>query len=326
MKVGIIGIGAVGPIHINALKLNGQEVVALCDIDEKKCQQASERFSLNAKVYADYKKMLDECELDVVHICTPHYLHAEMICEGLKRDINVLCEKPLAINEEQLDIIERAVKESKAELGVCFQNHFNASVRYLKEFLQGKEVKSAAFNLVWNRGASYYAKDAWRGTWAQEGGGVMINQAIHGLDLMQSLCGMPESVIAYTSNIGLKGQIEVEDTAFALFKLKNGGTIVVNATNAATQSLPIYYMFKTDTDTIELSEDNMIINKQFLTRSDGLPLFGKVEWGVGHVNLIREFYNCLENGKKFAIGFYEAKNVIKLIRAMYRSNGKEVFI
>ncbi len=326
MRVGIIGIGEIGPIHINALKLHKQEIVALCDVEEKRCEQATERFALNTKVYVDYKKMLDECKLDVVHICTPHYLHAEMICEGLKRNVHVLCEKPLAINEEQLDQIEKAVKDSKAQLGVCFQTHFNASIKYIKEFLQDKEVKSAAFNMVWKRDAAYYAKDVWRGTWAQEGGGVMINQAIHSLDLMQWICGMPESVIAYTSNIALKNKIEVEDTAFGLFRLKNGGTLVVNATNAAAKSLPSYYIFKTDNDTIQLSGDNIIHNGEFINKSDGLPLFGKVEWGVGHVKLIRDFYNCLETGKKFSIGFDEAKNVIKLILAMYRSNGQEVKI
>ncbi len=326
MKVGVIGIGSVGPIHINSLKLQNQEIVALCDLDETRCEKAKERFGLNSKVYKDYKQMLDECDLDVVHICTPHYLHAEMICEGLNRNINVLCEKPLAINEQQLDQIESAVKASKAQLGICFQNRFNASTKYIIEILQGKEIRSASFSIIWNRGADYYSKDAWRGTWDQEGGGVMINQAIHGLDLMQWICGMPESVIAYTSNIGLKNQIEVEDTAFGLFRLKNGGTLVVNATNAAAMSLPMCFTLKTDTDTIQLSEDSVVVNGELITKSDGLPFFGKVEWGVSHVNLIKNFYDCLEKGEKFSIDFYEAKNVIKLILAMYRSNGNEVKI
>ena len=324
MKVGVIGVGAVGPIHIKALTLQNQEIVALCDLDEAKCEKAKKRFNLKSKVYKDYKQMLDECDLDVVHICTPHYLHAEMICEGLKRNVHVLCEKPLAINEEQLNEIEIAVKSSKAQLGICFQNRFNASTKYIKEILDGKEILSASFDIIWNRGADYYSKDAWRGTWAQEGGGVMINQAIHGLDLMQWICGMPESVIAYTSNISLKNQIEVEDTAFGLFRLKNGGTLVVNATNAASKSLPMYYVIKTEEYTIQLSEESVIVNGEFITKSDGLPFFGKVEWGVSHVNLIKDFYNCVETGRKFSIGFYEARNAIKLILAMYRSNGKEV--
>ncbi|MBQ3505990.1 MAG: Gfo/Idh/MocA family oxidoreductase [Clostridia bacterium] len=326
MRVGVIGLGAVGPIHIQALKQCGQEIVALCDIEIEKCKRVNETFALNAKIYEDCQKMLDENDLEVVHICTPHYLHAEMICEGLRRNIHVLCEKPLAINEEQLDAIERAVLSSKAQLGVCFQNHFNASVRYLKEFLKGKRVVAGAFNIVWNRDAAYYAQGAWRGTWAQEGGGVMINQAIHGLDLMQTFCGMPDSVIAYTSNVALKKEIEVEDTAFALFKYKDGRTLTVQATNASAGSLPIYYMMKTEEEIIQLCEDNIVINDKHMTKSDGLPLFGKVEWGVGHVNLIANFYDCLKNNQTFSIGFYQARKVIKLILAMYRSNGEEVQI
>ena len=326
MKVGIIGMGAIGPIHINALKARGQEIVALCDVETTKCEKANEKFGLTAKIYANYKEMLDGEQLDVIHICTPHYLHAEMICEGLKRNIHVLCEKPLAINEEQLEKIEKAVGTSTAQLGVCFQNHFNAAVLYVKDFLKGKEITSASANLIWERNAAYYAQAAWRGTWAQEGGGVMINQAIHGLDLLQWICGMPESVIAYTENFALKNEIEVEDTAFGLFRLKNGGNFVVNATNAAGFCFPIYYMFRAGMDTIELSADNIIINGQFITKSDGLPIFGKEVWGVGHIHLIKNWYDCLESGEKFSIDFYEARKVIKLVLAMYRSSGKEIKI
>ncbi|MBE6696670.1 MAG: Gfo/Idh/MocA family oxidoreductase, partial [Ruminococcaceae bacterium] len=194
MKVGIIGIGAISRTHISALVNNKQDIVALCDVKEEKCIKANEEFSLSAKVYTDYKKMLDENDLDVIHICTPHYLHAEMVCEGLRRNINVLSEKPLGISLEQLDEIGKAVKSSKAQLAVCFQNRFNETSVYLKEFLKDKKVVSAYAAVIWQRNAAYYAQDKWRGTWAEEGGGVMINQAIHTVDLMQWLCGMPETV------------------------------------------------------------------------------------------------------------------------------------
>jgi predicted dehydrogenase len=326
MKVGVIGMGAIAPIHINALLSRGQEIVALCDNEKEKCEKVNEKFSLSSKIYTDYKEMLDNENLDVIHICTPHYLHAEMICEGLKRNVHVLCEKPLAINEKQLEEIENAVKNSKAQLGVCFQNHFNAAVLYVKEYLKDKEITSASANLIWERNAAYYAQGEWRGTWGQEGGGVMINQAIHGLDLLQWLCGMPESVTAYTTNIALKNEIEVEDTAFGLFKLKNGGRMIINATNAASFCFPIYYMFRASGHTVELSADNIIIDGQFITKSDGLPIFGKEVWGVGHVNLIKNFYDCLERNEKFSIDFYEASRVIKMVLAMYRSNGQEIKI
>lgn len=326
MKVGIIGIGSIAPNHIRGIKQSGHEIVALCDVEVENCAKANERSNLSARIYSNYIEMLDKEKLDAIHICTPHYLHAEMICEGLNRNINVLCEKPLAINQEQLDQIEKVVKSSKAQLGVCFQNHYNASVLYVKDYLKDKEITGASANLIWNRDARYYAQAEWRGTWVQEGGGVMINQAIHGLDLMQWICGMPESVIAHTHNVALKNEIEVEDTAFGLFKLKNGGSFVVNATNSASYCFPIYYMFRADGHTVQLSSNNIIIDDQFITKSDNEPLIGKEVWGVGHSKLIKDFYDCIESGKKFEIDFYEASKAIKLLLAMYRSNGEEIKI
>ena len=326
MRVAVIGIGAIGPIHISGLINRGQEIVALCDICEERCRQANVEFGLSASVYTDYKAMLSEVKLDAVHICTPHYLHAEMICEALGKGIHVLCEKPLAISFEQLDQIEKAVQSSSAQLGICFQNRYNASVLYVKEFFKDKEITAASANLIWCRNEEYYASGAWRGTKEQEGGGVMINQAIHALDVLQWLCGMPETVLAHVSNNSLQGIIDVEDTAFGLFTLPNGGNFVVSATNAGKHCFPIYSMFHAGSNTVELSADNLIVNGQFVTKKDGLPIYGKEEWGVGHSKLIKAFYDCLEKGEKFPIDFYEGERAIRLILKMYESGGKQIKI
>ncbi len=326
MRVGIVGLGAISPLHIRAILKNGQKITAICDVDPEKRQKVNAEFGLNAEEYSDYNALLASGKVDVVHVCTPHYLHAEIICMALGANIHVLCEKPLAINFEQLDAIEKAVKNSSATLGVCFQNRYNASVLYLKEFFKDKEIIAATANLVWHRGKDYYSSAKWRGKKQYEGGGVMINQAIHTLDLLQWFCGMPESVIANCSNNSLKNVIDVEDTAFGCFTLKNGGNFIINATNSAASCFPIVLMFQSKTDAVELSGDNLIVNGKFVTKSDGAPIFGKEEWGVGHDKLIREFYNCLENGKKFPIDFYEASKTVKLILKMYQSNGEKVNI
>ena len=326
MRVGIIGLGAISPLHIRAILNRGQKITAICDVDSEKRQKVNAGFGLNAEEYGDYNALLASGKVDVVHVCTPHYLHAEIICAALGANVHVLCEKPLAINFEQLNDIEKAVKNSSATLGVCFQNRYNASVLYLKEFFKGKEITAATANLVWQRDEKYYASGAWRGKKQYEGGGVMINQAIHSLDLLQWICGMPETVIAHCSNNSLQGVIDVEDTAYGLFSLKNGGNFVINATNAAKNCFTIISMFHAGDDTVELSGDNLIVNGKFVTKSDGAPIFGKEEWGVGHDKLIKEFYNCLENGKKFPIDFYEASKTVKLILKMYQSNGEKVNI
>ena len=326
MRVGIIGLGAISPLHIRAILKYGQKITAICDVDSEKRQKVNAEFGLNAEEYSDYNALLASGKVDVVHVCTPHYLHAEIICTALGANIHVLCEKPLAINFEQLNAIEKAVKNSSATLGVCFQNRYNASVLYLKEFFKDKEIIAATANLVWNRGKDYYSSAKWRGKKQYEGGGVMINQAIHSLDLLQWFCGMPESVIAHCSNNSLQGVIDVEDTAYGLFSLKNGGNFIINATNSAASCFPIVLMFQSKTDAVELSGDNLIVNGKFVTKSDGTPIFGKEEWGVGHDKLIKKFYNCLENGKKFLIDFYEASKTVKLILKMYQSNGEKVNI
>lgn len=326
MRIGIVGLGAISPLHIRAILKHGQKITAICDVDPEKRQKVNAEFGLNAEEYSDYNALLASGKVDVVHVCTPHYLHAEIICMALGANIHVLCEKPLAINFEQLDAIEKAVKNSSATLGVCFQNRYNASVLYLKEFFKDKEIIAATANLVWHRGKDYYSSAKWRGKKQYEGGGVMINQAIHTLDLLQWFCGMPESVIAHCSNNSLKNVIDVEDTAFGCFTLKNGGNFIINATNSAASCFPIVLMFQSKTDAVELSGDNLIVNGKFVTKSDGAPIFGKEEWGVGHDKLIREFYNCLENGKKFPIDFYEASKTVKLILKMYQSNGEKVNI
>lgn len=326
MRVGIVGLGAISPLHIRAILKHGQKITAICDVDPEKRRKVNAEFGLNAKEYSDYNALLASGKVDVVHVCTPHYLHAEIICMALGANIHVLCEKPLAINFEQLNAIEKAVNNSSATLGVCFQNRYNASVLYLKEFFKDKEITAATANLVWQRDEKYYASGAWRGKKQYEGGGVMINQAIHSLDLLQWFCGMPESVIAHCSNNSLKNVIDVEDTAFGCFTLKNGGNFIINATNSAASCFPIVLMFQSKTDAVELSGDNLIVNGKFVTKSDGTPIFGKEEWGVGHDKLIKEFYNCLENGKKFPIDFYEASKTVKLILKMYQSNGEKVNI
>ena len=329
MRVGIIGMGAIAPMHVNALLDCGHSIVALCDIEIERCKKIKADFSENeelarAEEYSDYKEMLDKAGLDSVHICTPHHLHAEMICEALSRNINVLCEKPLAISFEQFDMIERAVEQSSAQLGVSFQNRYNPTVLQMREFLKDKTVTSACASVIWKRDERYYASGAWRGKVATEGGGVMINQAIHSLDMLQYICGMPKTLIAHTSNNSLKGVIEVEDTAYGLFKIDDERNFVINATNAAKHSFSVDIKFYAEGHTVELFGENLIIDGEFKGKMDNTPAIGKHVWGLGHLPLVADFYDCVENGRKFPIDFYEAKKAISLVLRMYESNGKEI--
>ena len=326
MKVAIIGIGEISKMHINALLQQNQQIVALCDVVKEKCVKANKEYSLNAKIYENYKDLLASEDLDVVHICTPHHLHAEMVISALNKNVNVLCEKPIAISYKQLEEIEVAVKKTTATLGVCQQNRYNDASRFAKEYFSDKNIKSAYGSLMWKRDAEYYASADWRGKWATEGGGVMINQALHTLDMLQWICGMPISVKATTANHSLKNAIEVEDTAFGVFKISEDKNFVISATNSTKYSFPIVLSFASDNDVMQITMDNVILNGEFYVKKDGTPIIGKEVWGTGHVKLIKDYYAKLSAGEKFPIDYYEASKVVKLILALYSSNGEEIFI
>ena len=323
MRVAVIGMGVVSRPHVHALKTCGQQIVAFCDVDSERCDSANEEFELSAAVYTDYKKMIAEVKPDVVHICTPHYLHAEMVYHALGENVHVLCEKPLAINEAQLAQIEEAVQSSKATLAVCQQNRFNPAMQLVKNFLADKKVDSACASVFWQRDAGYYRSEAWRGKWETEGGGVMINQALHTLDILQWVCGMPYSVSATTANHSLQGVIEVEDTAFGRF-LFDGGAFTISATNSEAADFPVTYQFRAGEDVVQMVGYQVVINGKAVTVEEDLPLVGKAVWGTSHLRLIARLYDCLEKGNPFEIDFYEARKVVRMILAMYRSKGKEI--
>lgn len=316
MKSAIIGYGVIGHVHAKIIPRYGT-LEAVCDIDESVLATApAERH------YTDYKKMLDEVCPEVVHICTPHYLHAEMVIEALERGINVLCEKPLCIKEEDIDRILEAERKSSAKLAVCLQNRYNSANRSVKEYLEGKNVECAVGQVSWHRDASYYASGAWRGKWDTEGGGVLINQALHTFDLLQWLCGMPEEITASISTLTLKNEIEVEDTATVL--CRGGGNFTFYASNGSPKDCPVEITIRADGELIKLMPKYTVIGNHFTSFEEKHHALGKACYGSGHEALISDFYDCIETGRKFAIDGAEGAKVIRMILAAYRSGGNPV--
>ena len=320
MKSAVVGLGSIGKVHIAVLKELGMEIAAVCDISER----ALNKYSA-FKGYSDYETMLNEIQPDVVHICTPHYLHTEMILAALKRDINVLCEKPLCIKEEDIPVILAAEKASKAQLGVCFQNRYNAENKYVKEYLKDKKILNATGNVIWHRDREYYASSPWRGKWETEGGGVLINQAVHTLDLLQWFLGLPQTVCASVSNLTLKDQIEVEDTAALVCRGKEN-SFVFFATNGAAAPLPVEVVIQTEDGFIRTRPGSVTVNDELIVLKDKAKEYGKKCYGRGHTWLIKDFYDCIKQSKKFAIDGMEAAKVVKIVLAAYKSNGETVEI
>lgn len=317
MKSAIIGLGTIGSVHAKVIRELFGEPYAVCDVIEDKLSSFTDSLC-----FTNYKDMLDNAPLDVVHICTPHYLHAKMIVECLKRNINVICEKPVCISNAEIDMILEAEKTSSARLGVCLQNRYNAPNAYAKDYLSDKQIISATGNVVWKRGEKYYNSAEWRGKWATEGGGVMINQALHTLDLLQWISGMPEYVTASTSNLTLDNVIEVEDTAVALYS--GGSDFSFFATVGSNKDFEVEMTFKTADETVKVLTNSVIVNGKTLSFDKDDAIYGKLCYGSGHKRLIADFYDCIENDKSFAINGKEGAKVVKLILGAYKSKGKKV--
>ena len=323
MKTAIIGLGNIARSHaISIREYNLGEVVAVCDIKQEKMRKFKATYGLeNAKEYVDYLEMLRTEKIDVVHICTPHYLHKEMIIECLKRNINALCEKPLCLRTEELKEIEETLKSSTAKVGVVQQNRYNESVKYLKEYLKGKEIITGYATLVWNRDAAYYGATDWHGKLETEGGGVLINQALHTLDLMQWFMGMPKSVSGDIQIYAPKEGVEVEDTAVGRFYCENG-SFEMFASNTAEVDCDVHLIFKLkDGEEVIMFPAAVLTKEGYKTFEEKKPL-GKNCYGSGHEKLIEDFYACVKGNKPFALDFEEGSKVVKMITALYRSKGQ----
>jgi predicted dehydrogenase len=317
MRIALIGYGVIGKVHLKVIENLNETLVGVCDIDLKKISAFNSDI-----IYADYKEMLDKTTPDVVHICTPHYLHKEMIIYALQKNINVLCEKPICISEEEIVEIEEELTKTTAKIGVCYQNRYEPAMVFVKDYLKNKNVESVGGLLMWHRDSNYYNQASWRGIKIYEGGGVLINQAIHTIDLLQYFSNVPEEIVANIDNISLKNVIEVEDTAI-INSVDNCFSLI--ATNASNCDYPVKISIRTLDEVIEVYNNNVFINgKEYNFRVlEEIPGAKKI-YGGGHSSLIKDFYESIKNNLDFKVDFYEAVKSLKIVLAAYKSNGKKV--
>ena len=320
LKIAIVGLGVISSVHAAALREQGKEIFAVCDVDEARMHAYP-----NALHFTDYETMLAEARPDVVHICTPHYLHAPMILSALEKNIHVLCEKPLCIRREDVARILEAEARSKAHLGVCQQNRYKKTNAFVKNYLSQKSGGIGYGTVVWERSDAYYRSGAWRGKWETEGGGALINQALHTMDILQGMLGMPESVTALTANIHNESAVEVEDSATCLFEGKSAKLSLL-ATTGAGNDFPVEIVLQVEGESIRIVDDTVFINGKRVDFEEEAQAFGKSCYGIGHTPLIADFYDCIESGRPFPINGAEAAKVVRMILACYESKGKKISI
>lgn len=312
-KVCIAGYGAIGPVHAKALEDVDQAVLyAVCDIQESRRRLCTETYPVVA--YEDFDRMLEDTAIDSVHICTPHYLHFEMIKKALEAGKDVVVEKPATMTRAQFT----ALKELKGAERICMvlQNRLNPSVQKMKELVQSGElgaVLGAKGILTWHRDREYYESGSWRGRWETEGGGVLINQAVHTLDYFSYLLGNVESVRANMCNYSLEDVIEVEDTFTARLKLAGGVSGLFFATNAYAENSAPFFEILFEKGNARYMDGGLWVNRQPAAR-DTAPALGKAYWGSGHNRLLKLYYD--ENQY---FGIADVENTMETMFAMYES-------
>jgi len=325
-KVALVGCGSVSANHFFAIKnIDEVELVALCDTRRDKAEAANEKHGFGARIYTDYYEMLDSEELDAVHIATPHYLHAEMTVEALSRGIYVFSEKPMCINTEQMEAMLRAERESTASAAVCFQNRFCPAILKAKEIVAEDGGAITGYgSLFWERDEKYYTESGWRGFYATEGGGVMINQAIHTLDLLCEFLGKPTTVRATTNNRHLKGIIEVEDTCEGIIGFDTGKVANFYATTSFHGAASTTLFLVTKNHTVEMRGYDLFVDGELVDTNDHKNFVGKACYGNGHLPLIRRFYEAIDEGAEMPVTLESAKHAVKLLLAAYRSGDETV--
>ena len=326
MKVAVIGCGNVSVMHFNALKDNPDtEIVAVADIKPERADKKAEEFG--ARAYYDFDALLENEELDCVHICTPHYLHTPMAIKALEKGVNVLLEKPCSVSKKEIEELRTAEKASGKQLGICFQNRYNACVREAKRIIDSGKmgaVKSVRAFVTWMRDKEYYSDD-WHGTLDKECGGVMINQSIHTMDLLQYLGGRCKKVTAHVSTDKFRGIIEVEDTASALLELENGASAVFYATLAFAENSEVFIEISLENGKLRLEGEKLYkIDKDGnfteVTGKTDAVYHGQRYWGSGHSVLINDYYYCLKSGEKFEIDAVEGGRAAMIVAACYESS------
>ncbi len=335
----IVGLGRIVKKHIEALQALSErvEIAGVCDINEKKAENWGQK--LNVPYFTDYHKMFESLKnVDIAHILTPSGLHAAHTIDISSHVKNIICEKPMALMIDDADKMISACDRNGCRLFVVKQNRYNLPVKKLREAVEegrfGKMVLGTV-RVRWCRPQEYYDQDEWRGTWAMDGG-VLTNQASHHIDLLEWMMGDVVSVFARSATRLVN--IEVEDTAVATLKFKNGALGIIEATTATRPK-------DTEGSISILGENGMVeiggfaVNEmktwQFAEKKEGDDeVISKYRnnpenvYGFGHIEYISGVLNAIESGKHALVEGLEGRRSLELINALYESieTGNEVFL
>ena len=332
MKYAIIGCGRISVNHIQAAINNNLEIVALCDILEEKIKEKKEMFPLvkDVKEYTNYIEMLETENPTLVAIATESGEHAKIAIECIKRGVNVIIEKPIALSLKDAQTIIDLSKEYNVKVAACHQNRFNKAIQKIRGAVESNKfgrIFHGTAHIRWNRGLSYYEQAPWRGTWEQDGGALM-NQCIHNIDLLRWMMGKEiVEVTAYTDKLN-HDYINADDLGIALIKFKNGSYgIVEGTTNIYPKNLEetLYIFGEKGTVKAGGSSVNKLEVWRFENEDEDSILEENSEvhknvYGLGHTPLYKDIIEAINEDRDPYVSAQDGYNALELVLGIYLSS------
>ena len=329
VNFGIVGCGIIGNLHAQSIQSLPEDaaLVAVCDEIPGRAEEFAGKYE-GAAAYTSLDALLAHPGLDAICVCTPSGMHADAIIKAAEKGIHSLVEKPLDITREKLSAIVEAAEKNGVKVGCIFQRRAWDVVNRIKDAVQAGELGKMVLgdaHMMWYRSQEYYDSGAWRGTYELDGGGALMNQGIHGIDLLQYVMGPIHSVKAYADTLTHK--IDVEDTLTAVIRYKNGalGTLVV--TTSCTPGYPMRHEFMGEKGTIVLEEDKLVTwnvagEEKAETAGSG-PEGGAADPAAismnGHTRQIQDMAHAIRDDRAPMVPPEEGRTAVDLVLAMYES-------
>jgi len=344
VKLAIIGCGIIGMAHIKNI-LEGKtpevEIAAAADSLAEKREQASKILGGNIQVYDDIDSLLKDSNIEAVLIAAPHYFHPEIAVKAFQNGLHVLCEKPAGVYTKQVREMNEAAQKSGKVFSIMYNQRTNSRYKKIYELVKDGSlssiIRTSWIITNWFRSQAYYKEGGWKGTWDGEGGGVLLNQCPHQLDLFQWICGMPDKVRAFCHN-GKWHDIEVEDDVTAYLEYPNGATgtfVTSTGESPGTNRLEISLekgkivldsqdnevkVYRLETSLREFSQNS----KEFFTSPKCTLEKPEIDDdNTQHAGIINSFASCILRGEKLIAPGCEGINGLLLSNAMHLSSWLE---
>lgn len=334
MKYALIGCGRISTNHMKAAVNNKLNIVGVCDILPEKMKEILEKHGLEKEEtihrYTDYKELLEKEQPTLVSIATESGNHAEIALYCIEKGVHVIIEKPMAMSIDDANKIVNLAEEKNVKVSACHQNRFNVAVQELRKVVEAGrfgKISHGSIHVRWNRNKGYYDQASWRGTWVQDGGALM-NQCIHGIDLLRWMMGDEVEEVYGATRQQFHDYLEAEDVGMAVVKFKNGaiGTIE-GTTNVYPKNLEetLYIFGENGTVKIGGTSTNNIDVWDFADETEedaknkGLAEATSNVYGNGHTSLFTDVIDAIENDRKPYVDAVAGRNALEMILAIYKS-------